>query len=662
MTSKAINNKVKIKTSNIGLIVGVIITTFLVSYNAPYSLSFSEWISAIFSPNNEDYRQLIVHYSFLPRLSIALVCGAGLAAAGSMMQYVLRNPLASPMTLGVAAGSELGVLIGTLFIPSQLQQFNFVFAFIGGLFATGLVFLLSARKGFSPFQLVLSGMVVSLFIGSLNMMLLLVNENQLTSVFIWGAGALDQTDWSKVQLVTLLIGFPWIALFLLIRPLSILQLGESIASAIGVRVIVLRVLALSLSVFITSSIVSQVGIIGFVGLVAPVLAKMLGARKLFTRLVLSTFLGAAILLFADLCSMIFSNLEGNLLPTGAVTALIGSPFLIWIIHRNTFPSSFRAEEQEEKTYVSYQFKNVVIVLACVGTIVFIGSLTIGKSALGWLFTFSNVVYDLRLPRALVAFFVGVALALAGTIIQRITRNGMASPEVLGVSAGSALALVLVTLLGFHISRTSQLLVCAIGALLVISVIGLTTRKEGFSPAKVLLTGIGLSAGLDAIIRIAMASGQDNVKGLLNWMSGSTYLASLSDFYLIFSVTGAVSILLILCHRWLDIIALGDISACSVGVPLKNARKVLFLLAAILTAVATIVMGPLSFIGLLAPHMARSLGQYQSRRQLIVASIVGGNIMMLADWAGRNIWFPWQFPAGLLASVIGGAYFIYLIRK
>ncbi len=87
-----------------------------------------------------------------------------------------------------------------------------------------------------------------------------------------------------------------------------------------------------------------------------------------------------------------------------------------------------------------------------------------------------------------------------------------------------------------------------------------------------------------------------------------------------------------------------------------------MMASLLTALSTLVIGPLSFVGLLAPHIARALGQYKARNQLIVACLVGAILMVAADWFGRTLWFPWQFPAGLMASVVGGGYFLILLRK
>lgn len=653
----------------------LLVCSLLIQNSLPYPLPFSMWGKALWSPDMDSYQQVILHYSFFPRLIMALICGAGLALAGCVMQAVLRNPLASPTTLGVASGAQLGIAIALL-LPLQdwaaLHSILFWltpqwFAFVGGLFATGLVFLLTAKKGFAPLQMVLAGMVVTLFFGSLNMVLILFNEQQLTGLFIWGAGALDQNDWQGVQSLFPQLLLAFALLMLIQRPLSILQLGEEVASSIGVKVGILRIGSLVVAVFMTSSIVSEVGIISFIGLVAPSLAKLLGARRLISQLIISTVLGAVLLLFTDLIVMSFSGMAGDLLPTGAVTALIGAPCLLWLLSQKSWSASQRFEMSDNPSFVDKPFLPAFLVASGVLIVLLFCSLFIGQAPLGWHISwpstlFETSVFDLRMPRIIVAIFAGCALALAGSIIQRITGNPMSSPEVMGISSGAAFFLVLGVLFFGSITRSEQMLLGGFGAFLVMFLVWWLSRKSQLSPARMLLTGVALSAFLDSLIRISLASGNEQVKALLAWLSGSTYLVAWADTQVLIAGTLILGGLVFACHRWLDVMALGNVTASALGLNTYRIRQLLMLLASLLTAVAVVVVGPLSFVGLLAPHMAKSLGQYTARHQMLLACVIGSNIMLLADWLGRNIWFPWQVPAGLLASLIGGGYFIYLLRR
>ena len=634
----------------------------LLEITAPYTQGISLIWDTLFHYNPANYQHLITHLTYLPRLSVAIVCGFALAVAGCVMQFVLRNPIASPTTLGVAAGAELGMVLGILLIPANLAIPTFIPAFIGGCLATGLVFALSSSRGFSPLHMVLSGMIVSLFLGSLNTMLLMLHEQQLTSIFVWGAGILNQNDWSSTQILIPLVTLPALLLLLLQRPLSALQFGDNVATSLGVNIKQIKLLCLSLAIFITAAVVSEVGLIGFVGIVAPAIARMLGARTLVKQILLSGLIGGLILLTVDLLIQPFSGVGGELLPTGAMTALIGAPFLLWLLQRTKLQADLKARSEHVEHYRHVDTAKLVTVMVVVLALVTLFALTVGKTPQGWELNISSAIFDLRAPRVLVALLAGVGLAFAGTLIQRNSNNPMASPEVLGISSGAALALVLGTVLGITVGREQQMLIGTLGALSVTALVWLMGRKHNFAPAQTLLTGIALSAGLDALLRIAMSSGHDNATTLLTWLSGSTYLVAGQDILILavgVTLTGAIALSL---NRWVELIGIGEVTANSLGMDSTVVRLVLLLLVAALTTLCTIVIGPLSFIGLLAPHMARSLHQYRAVPQMLTAAVLGAIIMVIADWIGRTLWFPWQFPAGLLASLIGGGYFLYLMRR
>ncbi|KGY13054.1 iron-hydroxamate transporter permease [Vibrio tubiashii] len=640
----------------------VLITGLLLHLTAPYSQGIRLVWDTVFHFDSSNYQHLITHLTYLPRLSVAMICGFALAVSGCVMQFVLRNPIASPTTLGVAAGAELGMVLGILLIPAHFVIPDFIPAFIGGCLATGLVFALSSARGFSPLHMVLAGMVVSLFLGSLNTMLLMLHEQKLTSLFVWGAGALNQNDWSSTQILLPLVLLPTALLLLLQRPLSALQFGDNVASSLGVNIKQVKLACLSLAIFITAAVVSEVGLIGFIGIVAPAIARMLGARTLAKQILLSGLIGSSILLIVDLIVQPFSGVGGELLPTGAMTALIGAPFLLWLLQRTKLQSDLKARTEHIEHYRRVNTAKILIVLLLALAALSLLAITVGKNQFGWSFNLSQSLFELRAPRVLVALIAGIGLAFAGTIIQRISSNPMASPEVLGISSGAALALVLGTILGTGVGRDQQMLLGTLGALAVITVVWFIGKKHNFAPTQTLLTGIALSAGLDALLRIAMSSGHDSASALLTWLSGSTYLVANRDVILLaigVTVIGSIAISL---HRWIELIGLGEVTANSIGMNVTFVRLILLLLVAALTTLCTIVIGPLSFIGLLAPHMARSLHQYRAIPQLLTAALLGAIIMVIADWLGRTLWFPWQFPAGLLASLIGGGYFLYLMRR
>lgn len=644
------------------VLITIVSVVSLIQFSAPYSQGIKLVWDTITHYDAANYQHLITHLTYLPRLVVAILCGFALAIAGCVMQFVLRNPIASPTTLGVAAGAELGMVLGILFIPTSLAISGFIPAFAGGCFATALVFALSASRGFAPLHMVLAGMVISLFLGSLNTMLVMLHEQQLTSVFVWGAGTLNQNDWRSVQALLPLITAPAVLLLLLQRPLSALQFGDTVATSIGVNIKQIKLVCLSLAIFITAAVVSEVGLIGFVGIVAPAIARILSARKLSTQIVASGVIGAAMLLSVDLIIQPFSGVGGEMLPTGAMTALIGAPFLLWLLRRTSLQSDLKARVEVSQRYQYASFRKISIWLILLLFVVTWCAIYIGRNQLGWTANLTQSLFELRAPRVFVALLAGIGLAFAGTIIQRISNNPMASPEVLGISSGAALALVLGTMIGGAITREQQMLVGTLGALAVTAIVWLMGRKHHFAPTQTLLTGIALSAGLDAFLRIAMSSGHDDVRALLTWLSGSTYLVSQQDVLLLMLGVTLLGLVSLAASRWIEILGLGEVTATSIGLNCTSARLALLLLVAAFTTLCTIVIGPLSFIGLLAPHMARSLHQYRATPQMLTAALIGALVMVAADWAGRTLWFPWQFPAGLLASIIGGGYFLYLMRR
>lgn len=150
--------------------------------------------------------------------------------------------------------------------------------------------------------------------------------------------------------------------------------------------------------------------------------------------------------------------------------------------------------------------------------------------------------------------------------------------------------------------------------------------------------------------------------MLTWLSGSTYSVEPAQALRTALVAAGLMILAPLCRRWLTILPLGGATARSVGIALTPARLTILLLAATMTAMATLTVGPLSFVGLMAPHMARMLGFRRALSQMVIAALLGGLLMVFADWCGRMLLFPYQIPAGLLATFIGAPYFVYLLRK
>jgi ferric hydroxamate transport system permease protein len=608
--------------------------------------------------------ELLLYYAWWPRLTIALMAGGGLALAGVLMQQVLRNPLASPTTLGVASGANLALMATTLLAPGLLALGREWVALAGGGLAVGLVFMLAWRRGLAPIVVVLAGLVVNLYLGALATALLLFNHEALSGLLIWGAGSLAQNGWDGVAILWPRLAIAGVAAWFLLRPLAVLELDDASAKSLGVSLTYLRFAGMGLAVFITGSIVSVVGIIGFIGLAAPNIVRIAGARRLGERLLWATLVGAVLLATTDLLLQNVTGVLPTLIPTGAVTGALGAPLLMWLIPRLKLQGD-RAPQPAAVLANRHPAPGRLATRLVIGLLLATGlGLMLGQGINGWYWLSPDNwgVMQWRMPRVVAAAASGLMLAVAGTLLQRLSGNPMASPEVLGISGGCAIALIL----GIFLlpAPTSGMLVGigTLGAFATLLILVALNRRSGFVPERLLLTGVAVTALFDALRSVMLAGGDPRGQQVIAWLAGSTYHVDLTSAL----VVGTLAVLLALCtlplSRWLDILPLGAPTASSLGIALNRARLLLLLLVALLTACATLVVGPLSFIGLLAPHMARLLGLSRARQHLLGAALVGMLLMVLADWVGRQVIFPYEIPAGLVASLIGGAYFMWGLRR
>ena len=645
------------------LLVLFVAACWLTWVNFSVALPRSQWQQAIWSPDIDIIEQMVFHYSLLPRLAISLLVGAGLGLVGVLFQQVLRNPLAEPTTLGVATGAQLGITVTTLWaIPGALTT---QFAALAGACVVGaLVFGVAWGKRLSPVTLILAGLVVSLYCGAINQLMVIFHHDQLQSMFLWSSGTLTQTDWSGVQrLWPQLLGGVMLTL-LLLRPMTLMGLDDGVARNLGLALSLARLAALSLAIVISALLVNAVGIIGFIGLFAPLLAKMLGARRLLARLVLAPLIGALILWLSDQIILWLTRVWMEV-STGSVTALIGAPLLLWLLPRLR---SMSAPDMNASNRIAAERHNVLMFALAGGVILLLTlvvALSFGRDAHGWTWASGAMLDELmpwRWPRILAALIAGVMLAVAGCIIQRLTGNPMASPEVLGISSGAAFGVVLMLFLVPGNAFGWLLPAGSLGAAATLLIIMIAAGRGGFSPHRMLLAGMALSTAFTMLLMMLQASGDPRMAGVLTWISGSTYNASGEQVLR----TGIVMVILLamtpLCRRWLTILPLGGDTARAVGMAITPSRVGLLLLAAGLTATATMTIGPLSFVGLMAPHIARMMGFRRAMPHMLISALAGGVLLVFADWCGRMVLFPYQIPAGLLSTFIGAPYFIYLLRK
>ncbi|MBB2673019.1 UNVERIFIED_ORG: iron complex transport system permease protein [Rhizobium esperanzae] len=599
----------------------------------------------------------------MPRAALALIAGAALGLSGALLQRVLRNPIADASTLGIASGAELAMTAAMSFSPLLVGLSREMTAFGGGLAAVALVLALSWRRGLDPVTVALSGMIVSLIASALSVTLILSRGEYAMSIYIWGAGALSQQDWNGVLSLgpRLIVGF---AAALLVRPLRILALDDSGARSLGLALHSTRMAIVALAVWLAASVTSEVGIIGFLGLAAPAIARLVGTRSSGRLMVAAPLTGAGLLFLTDCLIHILGPGFTDLAPTGAATALLGGPLLLFLLPRVHSFSTIAAHPAGRLKRLTKPLQAIALLIVALA-LLFAGVLTLGPAEDGWHVATGALLSDLlpfRLPRTIVAAGAGAMLAAAGFIMQRMTANPIASPDVLGVSGGAGAGLTIALFLFGFPSPVIMLLAMALGALAAfLAMIAISARAQ-FSPERMLLAGVGIGAFAMAIVTMVLAQGDMRGYILLTWLSGSTNRAGTFEAWMAVISLVVLTAPLPFLSRWLTILPLGAGLGRAVGLPVGASRLVLAILAALMTAIASFLVGPLSLTGLIAPHLARLAGFRAPGHQLAASLIFGAGVLTAADWLSRVVIYPYQVPVGLFAALIGGPYLIWLLSR
>ncbi|WP_332302869.1 Fe(3+)-hydroxamate ABC transporter permease FhuB [Rhizobium sp. GR12] len=616
-------------------------------------------LDTLFDPDLTNIEQVTVHFSLLPRFVVAILSGSMLGLSSTILQQVMRNPLAEPGTLGIFSGARVGVVIAILCFPALLI-FGFALpAFIGAAMTIALVLALSARGGFSALSLVLNGLVLSLSLDALTAMLILAHFEELADLLTWQIGSLTQDNWHIALLLLPCLAAAWISAFWLCRPLTLLGLEEASARGLGVSPARLRALALLVAIVPAVFVIAELGVVGFVGLAGAGLSQASGARRFKDRLLAAPLISAGLLLVTDQALQAFSGLIE--IPAGAVTAILGAPMLIWLLNRvKNAPAEYR---QPHLRAHGRSPGTSFLAVACAFALVAMVAISVGRLPDGWHITTGTQWVELlqwRLPRTVAAASAGAMLAMAGCLMQRMTGNALASPELLGVSSGVALLMIPVVFLLPPLGRTQTMLLATLGCLLFLAFTLRIARRSAFVPEKLLLNGVAVTALAGSVISVSVLFGDIRITRMLGWMSGSTYSVRAGDAVVAIVVLLVFLTLLPLTRRWLAIVPLGASAATSVGLPLAKARLTMLLMTAGLTGTATMIVGPLSFAGLIAPHLARLLGLRKPVTQLAGAALLGATLLILSDWIGRTIAFPWEVPAGLVSMIIGAVFYGLLL--
>lgn len=285
----------------------------------------------LWSPTLQDTQDMVIWNIRFPRNIVAALVGANLAVAGAILQAVMKNPLADPQIVGVSSGAGLAGVIILILFPSWEYLVPMV-AFVGALAAALMVYALAWRNGIRPTRIILAGVAVAAFLGSGISALLVFYGDRVQGALLWMVGGLSARSWPQVYVLAPYTVVGLILAFLGSRRLTILSLGDETAKGLGLPVEQTRFMMTAVAAFLAASAVSVAGLIGFVGLVIPHIARMIIGTEYRFLLPGSAFLGAAVLVISDtLGRVLFSPVE---VPVGIIMAFFGAPFFLWLLRRD----------------------------------------------------------------------------------------------------------------------------------------------------------------------------------------------------------------------------------------------------------------------------------------------------------------------------------------
>ncbi|MDY6329845.1 MAG: iron ABC transporter permease [Lachnospiraceae bacterium] len=271
------------------------------------------------------------------------------------------------------------------------------------------------------------------------------------------------------------------------------------------------------------------------------------------------------------------------------------------------------------------------------------------------------IYDLRFPRIFVAMLGGAATAVSGVLLQAVMKNPLADPGIIGISSGASFVAVLITAFMPSLYFYTPILAFIGGIIAFMLVYGLSW-KGGLSPLRIMLVGVAVNSMFTGLMSAFNSSTGSNYSGVASIVNANITMKTWSDVKILFIYTfiGLIASLFVL--RQCNLLALEDMTAQSIGVNVTKMRIIVSVIAVLLASISTAVVGPISFLGLIVPHIARILVGSNHKILVPYSIILGAFVLLFADTLGRTIAAPYEISASVIMSVVGGPFFIILLRR
>lgn len=274
---------------------------------------------------------------------------------------------------------------------------------------------------------------------------------------------------------------------------------------------------------------------------------------------------------------------------------------------------------------------------------------------------TSILFDLRLPRTIVALFVGANLAVSGALLQSVMRNPLADPGLTGISTGASFVAILLMLVFpqyYHLLPFGAFLGGALACIMVF----MLAWKQGIKPIRIILAGVAVNAILGGGTSLLSILHSDKIQGVLMWVNGSMVGKSWHHVSMLVPYSLIGLMLSLTCISSANLLQLGDDAATNLGVNVNRTRIYLSGVAVFLAGISVSVVGIIGFVGLIVPHIARLLIGSNYKFMLPFSMILGGIVMVFADLVARTIAAPVELPVGIIMAVVGGPFFLYLLRK
>lgn len=326
------------------------------------------------------------------------------------------------------------------------------------------------------------------------------------------------------------------------------------------------------------------------------------------------------------------------------------------------------ETKKQNKFVIFVTIGVLALVTLLLTDILIGMSDIGfKDIIDSIFNYSGskkdlIITTIRLPRVLLCILVGASMAISGLIMQSLTRNPLASPQVLGINSGATLAVVIIMVFFPLLGYKTKILGAFLGAGIIGLFVHIIGAVKNLSPLKITLVGISIQLFLSSITKSIMLFNESKTSDLVFWMIGGVHHAQFMHVFAILPWFIVSIVLITIISNSMDTLKMGESVAISLGENVKLTKAIGTIVVILLASSSVAIAGPISFVGLITPHIVSAFGPRTFRGNFILCGIYGSNLLLLSDIISKFLKYPYESPVGIVTAFIGAVFYIFLANR